>query len=256
MPNSPSPPTARLARLAGLGPGAPPPRMLSLGALILANLLPLAGVLAFGWDAGLIILLYWSENVVIGGFNILKIALARGQHLKEHLSKLFLIPFFAVHFGGFCAVHGFFVLMFAGLAEDDAMIGVPQGSEGATWPGPLIFLQLLVGVIARVWRVRPDGLTWPLLALTVSHGVSFVQHFLLGGERRRLGPDDLMGKPYARIVILHIVILAGALPVMLLGSPLPLVVLLVLIKIGVDLTLHLRSHRETGSEEDDATVQA
>ena len=35
----------------------------SIQALVLANIMPLIGVLFFGWDAAVIVLLYWTENV-------------------------------------------------------------------------------------------------------------------------------------------------------------------------------------------------
>jgi len=41
-------------------------------ALIVMNMIPLVGVLKFGWDAGTIVFLYWLENVVIGLLNIPK----------------------------------------------------------------------------------------------------------------------------------------------------------------------------------------
>ena len=40
----------------------------SLATLVAANLLPLAGVVFFGWDAGVILVLYWAENLVVGSF--------------------------------------------------------------------------------------------------------------------------------------------------------------------------------------------
>ena len=87
-----------------------------LMALTAANVLPLFGALFWGWEAFNIVLLYWAENLAVGFYNILKIAFAKVSHPAEHLGKLFLIPFFTVHYGGFTAVHGVFVLaMFVGL---------------------------------------------------------------------------------------------------------------------------------------------
>ena len=43
--------------------------------LIAVNLIPLFGVLFFGWSLFSIMFLYWIENGIIGFFNILKIAL-------------------------------------------------------------------------------------------------------------------------------------------------------------------------------------
>ena len=85
--------------------------------LVAANLIPLWGVIFWDWDAFNVVLLYWSENIVVGFYNILKMAFARVSRPAEHLGKLFLIPFFSVHYGGFCAVHGFFVLMLFGKGE-------------------------------------------------------------------------------------------------------------------------------------------
>jgi hypothetical protein len=47
--------------------------------LVLANLIPLYGVLAFGWETFPLLLLFWVENVIVGGFNVLKMLLAAPQ---------------------------------------------------------------------------------------------------------------------------------------------------------------------------------
>jgi hypothetical protein len=60
-----------------------------------------------------------------------------------------------------------------------------------------------------------------VLALFVSHGVSFVQNYLLKGEYAAARPEKLMGSPYGRIVVMHIAILAGGFLTMAIGSPAP-----------------------------------
>src|SRR3954464_1834875 len=108
--------------------------------LIAANVLPLLGVLFLGWDTFSIIALYWTENVIIGAINVLKmiacnpdpaeidwsrfsatnqLKLAELQsklsgstdtvQLANHGLKLFMVPFFILHYGLFCFVHGVFV---------------------------------------------------------------------------------------------------------------------------------------------------
>ena len=52
------------------------PSLLALG---LANALPIAGVLLLGWKVFPLVLLYWLENVVVGGFNVGKLLLAQPQ---------------------------------------------------------------------------------------------------------------------------------------------------------------------------------
>ena len=48
-------------------------------ALVVANLIPLVGVLFFGWSLITILVLYWVENGIVGFWNIPKIALAQGS---------------------------------------------------------------------------------------------------------------------------------------------------------------------------------
>ena len=49
-------------------------------------------------------------------------------------------------------------------------------------------------------------------------------------------------QPYTRVIILHVVVLVGGFLVMLLGQPLPALVLLVVLKTGFDLRAHLAEH--------------
>jgi len=205
----------------------PPKMTVSMVALTGANLAPLAGVLLLGWDAAAIVLLYWTENLTVGFYNILRMALVKVDEPAQHLRKLFMIPFFCLHFGGFCAVHGFFLLVLLKVG------GEPRAVMPALrWPGPLVFLQLLVSVVGQLWRSRPAGMEWPVLCLFASHGISFVHNY----------------RPYARIVLLHVVVIAGAAPMMMLGSPAVLLFMLVGFKIGMDIWLHARSHRPAVGE--------
>src|SRR2546423_6176002 len=86
----------------------------SLVALAIANALPLVGVLFFGWTVFPLVLLYWLENLVVGGFNVAKLLLAQPRQPAYWLGKVFLVPFFLVHFGGFTYIHGVLVVSFFG----------------------------------------------------------------------------------------------------------------------------------------------
>ena len=48
-------------------------------ALLIANAIPLIGVLFFGWSLITILVLYWLENGIVGFWNVPKIALAQGS---------------------------------------------------------------------------------------------------------------------------------------------------------------------------------
>ena len=71
-------------------------------------------------------------------------------------------------------------------------------------------------------------------------------NFLLGPERDELSLKQLMAAPYSRIVVLQIAIIAGGVGVMALGQPVAMLVALVLLKLGLDVVLHLREHRVNG----------
>jgi hypothetical protein len=47
--------------------------------LLVANLIPLVGVLFFGWSLLTILVLYWLENGIVGLWNLPRILLARVQ---------------------------------------------------------------------------------------------------------------------------------------------------------------------------------
>jgi hypothetical protein len=204
---------------------------IALAALVFANLVPLFGVLYLDWDVGSLVVLYWSENLIIGGYTILKMLLKAGTR------GLFLVLFFSLHYGGFCAIHGFFVLQltrFAGESWDHATT--------TTWPGPLAILQNLIDPAQQLLAAAPREFLLACLALVLSHGVSFFLVYLGQREYEHTSMKDLMNAPYRRIAVLHLAIIAGGFLVVWLGSPLGLLVALVALKIGMDIMLHKRSH--------------
>jgi purine-cytosine permease-like protein len=83
-----------------------------------------------------------------------------------------------------------------------------------------------------------------VLALFISHGISFVQNYLLKREYAIAKPEKLMGSPYGRVVVMHIAILAGGFLTMAIGSPAPLLVILVVLKTVLDVNLHNREHKK------------
>ena len=210
---------------------------LPLIALLLANLIPVFGVLYMDWDVGGIIVLYWAENLVIGFYTILKMLVTGG------IKAIGKILFFCVHYGGFCAVHGVFVLKLTEYA------GLDRVTEAATsWPGPLVLLEKFYNLLQGVLSVAPKEMLWVLLAMTLSHGVSFLLLFIGQGEFRETTTRKLMRAPYNRITVLHIAVIFGAFLVVKLESPIGLLLALVALKTGMDIMLHKRSHKSIGEK--------
>lgn len=219
------------------------PRITGL-ALVIGNLLPLLGALFFGWSFSEILWLYWAESAIIGAFNVIKMLLA-GSFNESGFSPAglagtaFLAGFFAVHYGGFMAGHAVFLyvftLFFAATSGDAAASADFQ---------PETALARLSGDESLLY----SQFFWSLAALTVSHGISFYLYYLRGREYLQLNPAELMMKPYSRIVLMHITILAGGVAVFGALLVLPdygaaaIAGLFVALKIGVDLRAHQKEH--------------
>ncbi len=191
-------------------------------ALIVANLVPLYGVVFLRWEVFPLVFLYWFENVIVGVFNVFRMVSTPPYDVKTWVGKVFLIPFFCVHYGMFTAIHGVFVMVLFG----------GYGYQGAPFPGP----EIVAG------SMKEYGLVLPAVVLFLSHGFSFVWNHLGRGEYKRAGLNELMARPYGRIVILHLTIIFGGFLIMTLGSPIAGLLLLVALKIGFDLKAHLREH--------------
>ena len=188
----------------------------SVIALILANLVPVGGVLFFGWEVFPLMFLFWSENVIVGAVNVLKMMVAA----PFRLGVLPMIPFFCIHYGLFTFVHGAFVIeLFGGGLKSDGDI-----------PNPEMFWQIM----------RANHLGWAVLGLAVSRGISFATNYLGQREFRRVEPQWLMWQPYGRIIILHVALIGSGFILQALHSPLLGLLLLVVLKTLLDLAAHLR----------------
>ena len=198
-------------------------------ALVHGNVIPLVGVMAWGWDAAAVVIFYWSENLIIGGLTLLKML------YKSPIGGLFSGLFFTVHYGGFCAVHGFLAMGLFGL--DDGAVMPSLG-----WPFFFVFIELLVSVVRQVVNLSPPEWIWGFAGLAASHSVSFLTNFLWRGEHRNQTLHRLMTARYGRIIVLHLAIVFGGWGVLALGSPLPILMILIILKTSLDLRLHLREH--------------
>ncbi len=187
-------------------------------ALILANFIPLWGVIFRGWDVANLLHLYWAENVAYGVITLLKILTNRKEG-KKFTEKLFLSLFFTVHYGLFCYGHASFVFGSFGLGN-----GYLDSSGRA-----LDYLQE----------------NWLLVSgFFFSHLISFFSNYHGRGEAKELDPGRVMMLPYGRIVVLHVTIVLGGMAVAAMGSPLGLILVLVIVKTLADLMLHFREHKE------------
>lgn len=177
-------------------------------ATLVINLIPAVCVLFFGWSALFLLMLYWAENVVIGIVNALKMGVAGfGEGLGGILGSLFLIPFFLIHYGGFCAGHLVFVVLVSG--------GVLNGGD------PLEALR-------QVWADRWDYAV-PLIAIAAFHLTAFVE-WVRSRAWKTVTLNNQMGEPYGRIIVMHLTLIGGAALVVSMGQPAAAVALLAVLK--------------------------
>jgi len=207
----------------------------SVIALLIANLSPLVAVFVFHWDVFSILFLFWLENVIVGVVNVLKMILA-GTGAKDlppygstvfWVIKLFLIPFFCLHYGMFTFVHGMFIVGIFDPAAHHA------------------FGALSVPLIFQV--IRDHHLEWPFAGLLVSHLISFGYDYLWNGEFRHTNPLELMTQPYRRVMVMHVGVILGALLIVALHQPEIGLVLLVALKTAVDLWSHQNEREKFSS---------
>ena len=208
-------------------------------ALPICFLLPIWGVLRWDWDVFVLLVVYWLETAIIGIWTIARIGITPPGSMGPLLingrptnSRFAMTAFFIVHAGMFMGGH----LLFLWVIFSDDWSKVVHG--------PIDFFNVLI--------VR-TGLWIPLLALFVVRGFGFFfralkPEYIQRVERALWLPvtqppapenmDKLIALFYARVVIMHVTILFGAVPAKLIGSIAPLIIL-VLLKTVVDVVVHL-----------------
>lgn len=186
-------------------------RPATAAAIVIGALVPVFGVLFLNWNAGEILVLFWIENVIVGALTAPRI-LAAG---RAGPASLFLTGFFLFHYGFFCAVHLVFVLLLAG--------GF-LGRQGELFD-PLTH------------SLAQPAFLWGIAAIAVLDLVSQIRDWWLPGRWRDATPQLEMGRPYGRIIVLHMTILIGAWAALSLGAPVWSVVILCLMKAALELGL-------------------
>lgn len=233
-------------------------------ALLIANAIPLVGVLFFDWSLWTILVVYWLENGIVGFWNVPRILLAGGPLITEaalvprangardgltlvvrmaraglsEAGRAGLAGFFLIHYGVFWVVHGVFVLslpeVVAGFRSSAAEPGAPLPGASPGAPG-----DTTVGGLGEI--------LWPYVvlaavALFISHGASFFLNYVGRGEYRRTSPTYQMMAPYPRLIVLHLTILIGGVAIATVGAPIAALVIMIVLKTFFDLSLHLLGH--------------
>ena len=182
--------------------------------LIVANALPLIGVLFFDWNLLQILFLYWFESGIVGFYSIFKLIKISG------IFSIFLVPFFIIHYGGFMTGHLFFIFV----------LFAPHLIYSSFFPSSEIIISLL------------NIIKFSVVVLIVSHGISFFFNFIGNREYQLTNIGKQMQAPYRRIIIMHLTLLFSGWLILLFKEPIFGLVLLIVIKTIADLNSHLKEH--------------
>lgn len=174
---------------------------LTLPLILIANVIPLIGVLFINWNLAQIVILYWIENIIIGLWNIPRILLAKKSPIK---SNIILSIFFTIHYSIFCMVHGAFILHLLGKADPSITTELSASLQ-------LITSGVIIGAITMFFSI----------------GWHFIQTHIQTGEYKNWKNSQAMFHPYPHILIIHIAIIITGIITHLLGSPIALLILLI-----------------------------
>jgi len=178
--------------------------------IIIANSVPIIGVLAFGWDLRAIMFLYWLETAVVVFYSALKIITVGGPST---------VPSLSAHLATFGVFMSFHLMMILPLGP------TPHG--GGLFPQDVIW-----DLFKRTWGAAAS--------LFVSHGISFVTDFLGNGEYKHTTVNAQVSAPWKRLLVMHVTTIAGAWSVMLFAAPVGALIALSTLKVVIDLHGHLR----------------
>lgn len=207
-------------------------------ALIGANLVFLFVAAFRSWGYEYILAMLWWETVIIGFFNLGRILVVClkidgfGKYIgfanlhTRLFTAFFLGMIFIMKFGGFAVGVGFVVLMAPAMFTDTDGDGIEASFDAANAVGPFILL--------------------PLIAIFLSHGISFFQNFVGRQEYKWSGLFKLMFWPYARLALLMAVVLLGFLLAKSnpgLGQASVFTMAVILVKLAVDWGTHKFEHR-------------
>lgn len=201
--------------------------LVAVAVLVAGNLVPLVGVLFWGWDVATILVLYWLENGIVGALNVVRILLAQqpdkgdvGHYTRAPFpGKAVTAAFFAVHYGVFWVIHGVFVVVLTGFAGTTNRVDVLTPLFAAL-SDPVV----LVGGVG-------------LLAGQTS---ALYYDYFRPRTYRTVSPSSQTWRPYPRMVALHFTITLGGVWLVGQGSqPVAVLGILVLLKTAAELLIYL-----------------
>jgi hypothetical protein len=189
--------------------------------IVLLSLVPLLGVLAFGWGIYAVAMFYWVECNLIGVTAVLKLAVRPPSTIDLTTRRALAIALFVVVYGA---------LMLATL-------GIVTAAFASDW------VETSPGLYHMEYHGTVPGWAVPaLLLLLVQQALLFIRYCLVSGPRRASTRAAVL-PPFGRTLLLLLGGLVGAGFSIRLGTRVPSLVLLVFCMAGADVLGYLLERR-------------
>lgn len=197
-----------------------------LVAIGVGNLIPLIGVLLFGWDLPSILVTYWIETGMIGLVNVLKIrkSMALGRPtvaadgsverpiVRAAMTGSWLLALmWLLAYGIFWAILGPFVIQIANG-------GFYEGASQTGWSG-----------------ASAEVIAWGTVSLAGGQVVAYVLDYVIGRRYLTVTSLELLRDPFVRILTILATIAAGGVGIALIGAPVGFLAAMVVAKTIVEI---------------------
>lgn len=196
-----------------------------LQVIVVSGLVPLLGLIFWGWDWRQVVVFYWLGNISGGIMVIIDMIRAKDYRLAGAdttelgrtilmASKVGSLVFFTMHYGIFTLVHGVFVFLLVSGGMSQGVVGSSSLGLGGiilAWLVPTI-----VTVVVRILRPAP-----------------------------RLSFSQITTGVYKRIIVLHSSIIFGAMAISQLQLPSAAAFVLIGMTVAVELFMNRRKDLNT-----------
>lgn len=195
----------------------------SVVTLIAVNVVVLCIAIVQNWNTYDIILTYWTENVVIGIFNLPKILMAEKDHPGKAPTttgnKVLTVFIFCFHYAFIAVLH--LMLIIDSFAPD--------------------YPDKTFGTVSIEWDIN---LLLGMCMLFIGHLISFGTNYIKKKEYKKVSPFQLMMLPYLRVMFVHIFILSAGFFIISMNEPsTSIMIAFMLLKIIVDALSHIAEHK-------------
>lgn len=201
-----------------------------LTVVLIGHLLPLAGVLLWGWQVFDLILLYWLESgavVLVVTARALAWRPALGGQGRRWAARVMAAAYVLLPSGLFWLFHGLAVV---------ALFGGPMSGPASPFAGvPQQALAYLLVAPQLAWA-RADVYALPLLGLFLAHAADLWP----AKAPAAAAPDVWLSTVMRWTLPMHLTIVAGGFLVAQVGQTLPVLLLFVAVKVAAELLRYLR----------------